>query len=283
MRLANAEGRLVLVARTDEDRGLDVEKASHGRFDSDPQSVFLGWEDFLDWALDQDPVADGAPLSARLGPPVPEPHQVFAIGLNYREHAAESALDVPDAPIVFTKFPSCLAGPHDPVELPSDAVDFEVELVVAIGIRAYRVAPADAWTHVAGLTVGQDLSERVLQLAGPAPQFSLGKSFPGFGPTGPHLVTVAELADPDDLEIRCGIEGGEQLQHARTSQMIFPVAELVSRLSQVCPLLPGDLIFTGTPSGVGLGRTPHRYLRDGEVLVSEIEGLGRLRTPVHSR
>jgi 2-keto-4-pentenoate hydratase/2-oxohepta-3-ene-1,7-dioic acid hydratase in catechol pathway len=130
--------------------------------------------------------------------------------------------------------------------------------------------------HVAGLAVGQDLSERVIQLSGPAPQFGLGKSFARFGPVGPWLVTPDEFGDPDDLELGCWING-EQMQKGRTRDLIFPVPALISRLSAVLPLLPGNLIFTGTPAGVGLGRDPQRWLAAGDELVSSVEGIGELR------
>jgi 2,4-didehydro-3-deoxy-L-rhamnonate hydrolase len=207
------------------------------------------------------------------------PPQVFGIGLNYREHAAESGIDVPDVPPVFTKFRSCLAGPSAVVELPSDRVDWEIELVVVMGRPAERVPEEKAWSCVAGVMAGQDLSERTVQLAGPVPQFSLGKSFPGFGPTGPWLVTPDELPDRDDLRLRCSVDG-RVLQDGRTRDMIFSVPELVARISAVCPLLPGDLIFTGTPSGVGMGRQPQEFLRPGTTLVSVIEGVGELRNPL---
>jgi 2,4-diketo-3-deoxy-L-fuconate hydrolase len=177
---------------------------------------------------------------------------------------------------VFTKFPTSITGPNATVELPSGNVDWEVELVVAIGRRAHRVSEEAAWGHVAGLMVGQDLSERVVQLAGPVPQFSLGKSYPGFAPLGPALVTVDEISHPDDLELDCRL-GDEVLQAGRTGDMIFSVSELIARLSAVCPLLPGDIIFTGTPSGVGNARDPKRFLPPGGVLTSHIEGIGELR------
>jgi len=200
---------------------------------------------------------------------------VFAIGLNYREHAAESGFAVPDTlPPVFTKFPTAITGPISTVAMPAGGhTDWEVELVAVIGTRAYR-APA-SWEHVAGLTVGQDLSERITQMTGPAPQFGLGKSFPGFAPMGPCLVTPDEFADPDDLELGCSING-EQMQKGRTRDLIFSVPSLVAKLSAVLPLLPGDVIFTGTPAGVGVGRTPQRFLAPGDKLVSYVEGIGEL-------
>jgi 2-keto-4-pentenoate hydratase/2-oxohepta-3-ene-1,7-dioic acid hydratase in catechol pathway len=147
---------------------------------------------------------------------------------------------------------------------------------VVIGVRAEHVRSGDAWSHVAGLTVGQDVSDRALQLAGTHPQFSLGKSFPGFGPLGPSVVTLDEFGDPDDLELGCALDG-ETMQHARTSDLIFPVPDLIARLSAVCPLLPGDLIFTGTPAGVGAFRRPAVFLQPGQQLTSWVEGIGQLR------
>jgi len=272
MRIARLNNRLVLLGDT---HALDVHEASGGRFGADPDDVFGVWDELVAWASHQD-VSQGVEYSdEQLGAPFVRPPQIFAIGLNYRDHAAESGVSVPTSPTVFTKFATCLTGPYSPVVLPTDGVDWEVELVVVLKKRAERVSVENAWSHVAGLMVGQDLSERATQLAGPVPQFSLGKSFPGFGPIGPALVTLDEVDDPDDLAITCSLDG-EVLQAARTRDMVFPVSELISRISHICPLLPGDMIFTGTPSGVGMGRNPKRYLQPGSTLTSEIEGLGRL-------
>jgi len=258
---------------------IDVQAASDGRFPADPDAVFDQWDELREWAAGRG--SQGAEPYSRdqLGAPVLNPKQVFAIGLNYRDHAAESGVAVPSAPAVFTKFATCLTGPYDTVQLPSDKVDWEVELVVVIGRRAWQVSEESAWSHVAGLTVGQDLSERAVQLVGPVPQFSLGKSYPGFGPIGPAIVTSDELADPDDLSLICAVDE-ELLQKGRTSDMVFSVSELIARLSAVCPLLPGDLIFTGTPPGVGMARTPARYLTGDTTLVSAIDGIGELRNPL---
>lgn len=274
MRIVNVSGRLVLMDASG--AGLDVGKASDGRFPSDPQAIFAQWDEFRDWAASAASTADFAVDPAELGAPTPAPRQVFAIGLNYDDHVSESKMGRPDSPTVFTKFPSSITGPNSSVELPSGNVDWEVELVVAIGRLGRDVPEADAWAHVAGLTVGQDLSERVVQLAGPVPQFSLGKSYPGFAPLGPALVTVDEFDHPDDLELGCRL-GDEVLQLGRTRDLIFSVPELIARLSAVCPLLPGDIIFTGTPSGVGNARHPKRFLPPGGVLVSHVEGIGELR------
>ncbi|MGD0241620.1 MAG: fumarylacetoacetate hydrolase family protein [Streptosporangiaceae bacterium] len=284
MRIANYEGRLTVVTGDPgHELAHDVEKASNGRFGPDPQAVYQDWDDFTGWAsayLEGGvrwetgvPVRPGG-----LGSPAPQPRQVFGIGLNYRDHAAESGLPVPDGePPVFTKFPSCITGPYGDIELPPGGhTDWEVELVAVIGRRARHVPAERALEHVAGFTVGQDVSERVLQLAATPPQFSLGKSLPGFGPVGPWLVTLDDLADPGDLALGCEING-EAVQSSRTSLLIFSVPELVANLSASVTLLPGDVIFTGTPSGVGLGRTPQRWLGDGDVLTSHIEGIGEMR------
>jgi len=273
MRIANLKGRLTLLVG---DGGVDVETESRGRFVADPQAVFARWAEFRDWAAGAARATPGTAFAETdLGPPAPRPAQVFGIGMNYRDHAAEAGLPIPDRPAVFTKFPTCLTGPRADVPLPSPAVDWEVELVVVIGTRAERVAEDAAWHHVAGLTVGQDVSERVVQWSAGG-QFSLGKSFPAFGPTGPWLVTPDELRDPDDLAIRCAV-AGEEMQKSRTSDMVFSVPRLVAELSAVLPLLPGDLIFTGTPAGIGATRQPSRFLVAGDVIESTIEGIGTLR------
>ncbi|HEY0695148.1 MAG TPA: fumarylacetoacetate hydrolase family protein [Kribbella sp.] len=276
MRVARVSGRLSLLVGNG---AVDVQAASDGRFPADPDAVFDQWDELREWVAGRGNQGAEPYSRDQLGAPVLNPKQVFAIGLNYRDHAAESGVAVPSAPAVFTKFATCLTGPYDTVRLPSDRVDWEVELVVVIGRRAWQVSEEDAWSHVAGLSVGQDLSERTVQLVGPVPQFSLGKSYPGFGPIGPAIVTPDELSDPDDLSLICAVDE-ELLQKARTSDMVFSVPELIARLSAVCPLLPGDLIFTGTPPGVGMARTPARYLTGDTTLVSAIDGIGELRNPL---
>ena len=282
MRLANVNGRLVIRVA---DGDIDVERASEGRFPADPSAVLEDWEAFSAWAQALDPASvEIAPAAAAadLGAPVTRPRQIFAIGLNYRDHAAESGLGVPEEPPTFTKFLSSVTGPEGEIALPEGNVDWEVELVAVIGRTARDVSREEAWSHVAGLTVGQDLSERVGQLAGPAPQFSLGKSHPGFAPLGPVLVTPDELEDPDNVELGCSING-ETMQKGRTSDLVFDVPELVSRLSRTVTLLPGDVIFTGTPAGVGLGRSPQRWLQPGDELVTYVDGIGEMRHRMVSR
>ena len=272
--LANLDGRAVL--NFGPSGSADVARASAGRFGPSCAAVLDDWAAFLAWSASVDP--DEAPLEvARLGPPVPSPRQVFGIGLNYREHAEEAGYDTSGLPQVFTKFPSCLAGPVATVPIVSPRLDWEVELVAVIGERCQRVSESAAWDKVAGLMVGQDISARDVQLEGRSPQWSLGKSFTNFGPTGPFLVPTESVANRDDLHISCRVNG-EVMQDSRTSLLIWNVAELVARLSSVVTLLPGDLIFTGTPAGVGNRREPPRYLGVDDVLVSEIEGLGELTT-----
>ena len=271
MKLANLRGRSTLVIG---DEVVDIESASDGAFGADPMSPYADWASFTEFASGI--TTGNAPLvAADLTCPVPRPGQVFAIGLNYRSHAEESGMALPTVPATFTKFPSSLTGPFDDVEIPNGAIDWEVELVAVVGRHADRVATADAWDHVAGLTVGQDLSDRVLQFAAGS-QFSLGKSRRGFGPLGPWVVTPDEFADPDDLALGCSVDG-ETMQAARTSDLVFGVPALIVELSAVTPLWPGDLIFTGTPSGIGATRTPARFLQPGELLETWIEGIGTIR------
>jgi len=274
VRIANLDGRLVLINGTE---AIDVERASAGRFEAHPQAVFSRWPEFTEWAKQEEEGA-GEPFEPRrLGPPVPLPPQVFGIGLNYRDHAKEAGLELPEDLLVFTKFPSSVTGPHAEVNLPSDRVDWEVELVIVIGKEGHQIPVEEAWQHVAGLTVGQDLSERRVQFTGSPPQFSMGKSYPGFAPTGPWLVTPDEVANPDRLAIGCSIDD-QKVQDGTTGDMVFSVAEIIARLSKIVTLLPGDLIFTGTPAGVGATRTPPRYLKRGEVVTSWIDGVGEIRT-----
>ena len=272
MRLGSVDGRAVLVS---EDRALDVATES-GSLPTDMVALLERWDDLVAWAPDADWSAAYDVTAERLGAPVPAPRQVFAIGLNYAPHAAESGFTPPEQPMVFTKFPSCIVGPIATVTLPPGNVDWEIEVVAVVGRGGFRIPREHAWDALAGLTVGQDLSERVAQMAGTPPQFSLAKSHPGFGPTGPVLVTADEFADRDDIGFECRL-GDEVVQHGRTGQLIFPIDDLVARISAVCPLLPGDLIFTGTPAGVGNRRTPPRYLQPGEVLTSRVDGIGEIR------
>jgi 2,4-diketo-3-deoxy-L-fuconate hydrolase len=272
-RLGNVEGRAVLV---EGDGVFDLERASDGRLGAGARAAIAGHAVLHEVAaglVGQQP--DRTLADVTLGPPQPDPWQVFAIGLNYRGHAAETGKALPEAPLVFTKFPGCLTGPVATVEMASDTTDYEAELVVVIGDTVRNVSAADAWNVVAGLMIGQDLSDRELQNAGERPQFSLAKSHDGYGPTGPLIVSPDLLDDPDALEVRCFVNG-EQRQADTTHNLIFSVPVLVEYLSRMMTLHAGDLIFTGTPEGVGLATG--NYLRSGDVVRTTITGLGELTT-----
>ncbi len=273
IRLASVAGRAQLVSG---DRLLDLERTSGGRFGADPMTAIAAWDAVREWGGGLAAGRFDAPADrTRFDAPVPRPAKVFAIGLNYRAHAEEAGLEIPSTPMVFTKFPNCLAGPYAQVPLSSGFVDYEAELVVVIGRRAKGVAPAHAFEVVAGYCAGQDISDRKLQFSDKPAQFSLGKSLDGYGPIGPEVVSLDAIRDPNDLEITCDVSG-ERLQYARTTDMIFGVPELVAYLSRHCTLEPGDLIFTGTPAGVGSVRTPRRYLQPGAVIRTVIEEIGTL-------
>ena len=218
--------------------------------------------------------ADGALDDVVLGPPVPGPGQVFGIGLNYKDHAEETGAELPPAPLTFTKYPSCIAGPTADIPITGELVDWEAEVVAVIGHECSYLSVEEAWSAVAGLTLGQDISDRGVQLSGVPPQFSLGKSFPAFGPIGPAVVSVDAFANPDDIALSCDVSG-DQVQSSTSAQLIFSIPQIVAYLSSICTLMPGDLIFTGTPSGVGMSRG--RFLQAGDVLVTRADGIGELR------
>lgn len=213
--------------------------------------------------------------------PVHDARKVICVGLNYADHARESGATPPDEPVLFNKFPTALRGHGEPILLPrvSHEVDYEAELVVVIGRGGRHIAREQALEHVAGYCPGHDVSARDWQLRKPGKQWLLGKTFDTFAPCGPALVTRDEVPNPGKLAIRMRLNG-ETMQDSNTDQFIFPVEELIAYISQVCTLEPGDLIFTGTPPGVGFARQPPRFLKPGDVAEVEIEGLGVLRNPV---
>lgn len=267
-RLANLEGTAALADERGRLHALDV----------DPRTALADTERLHALSAALEPSAavdtiDSAAEAGRLGAPIPDPRSVFAVGLNYRSHAAESGLELPQNPLVFTKFPTCLVGPRHDVVLGTTAGDYEVELVAVIGAGGRDIAEADAWTHVAGLTVGQDISDRALQFAVKPPHFDLGKSRDTYGPMGPVLVSTDSFADPDDIELSCWVNG-ERRQHDRTSNLIFGVPRLISYLSSILTLSTGDVIFTGTPEGVGAASRV--FLAPGDVVTSSIDGIGTM-------
>ncbi len=270
-RFANVAGRSSLV----DDAGdfYDLERMTGGDISADPEAA-LADLDALSAAQSRldDMTPFGTLDGADIRPPV-TPRNVFAVGLNYADHVAESNMELPTAPLVFTKFPSCIVGPNADVELRSEHADYEVEVVVVIGTGGRDIAAADAWDHVLGLTAGQDISDRALQFAAQPPHFDLGKSRDTYGPLGPTLVSPDMFADATDLALSCSING-EVRQDSRTSNLIFSIADLIAYLSSIMTLAPGDIIFTGTPDGVGGSKGI--FLQPGDVITSEVEGIGTL-------
>ncbi len=212
----------------------------------------------------------------QLQAPVLKPGKILCVGLNYRDHAIESKMSIPEVPTIFLKLPNAVTGPGAEIVLPknSSQPDYEAELAAVIG-RAGRNIRSQNWKqHILGYTILNDISARDVQLA--TSQWTLGKSFDTFAPMGPAIVTTDELEDPHELEIQLSIDG-EVMQHSNTRHLIFKLPDLVEYLSSIVPLEPGDVISTGTPAGVGLGRTPQRWLKPGEEIAIRIEGLGELR------
>ena len=276
-RLGCVDGRAVFIT-TSLAGYVDVEKASGGKLSSDPMACFEHWDEVCKVAanLSQTDEASATALDVnKLECPVPRPRQIFAIGINYKAHAAEMNNPLPKEPLVFTKFQSSLNNPNGSVRLVGAECDFEAELVAVIARGGRNISVGNAWGHVAGLCVGQDISDRALQYANSPPQFSLGKSRAGFTPFGPWITDAASLSSRGNLEMTCRVSG-EVMQHTETDDMIFDIPEIIGYLSTICELFPGDVIYTGTPSGVGKGRTPQRFLHAGDVIETTIQDLGTL-------
>jgi 2-keto-4-pentenoate hydratase/2-oxohepta-3-ene-1,7-dioic acid hydratase in catechol pathway len=228
------------------------------------------------------PSANGVPpTSAKLHAPVHDPQKIICVGLNYRDHAVESKMAIPKEPVLFSKFPTALIGHDEPIIVPkiSTKVDYEAELVVVVGKRGRAVPESTAMDYVAGYSVGHDVSARDWQLEKDGKQWMIGKTFDTFAPVGPTLTTRDEIPDPHRLGIRLRLNG-RTMQNSNTNQMIFSVAQLIAYVSLVFTIEPGDLIFTGTPPGIGHALNPPVYLRGGETTEVEIDSLGTLRNPI---
>lgn len=276
-RLGCVDGRAVFIT-TSLTGYIDIEKVSGGKLSSDPMACFENWAEVCKVATNLSQADESSAItldSNKLECPVPRPRQIFAIGINYKAHAAEMNNPLPSQPLVFTKFQSSLNSPNGAVTLVGEKCDFEAELVAVIAKGGRNISASEAWGHVAGLCVGQDVSDRALQYANTPPQFSLGKSRAGFTPIGPWITDAASLTTRGNLEMTCRVSG-EIMQHTQTDDMIFEIPEIISYLSSICELFPGDVIYTGTPSGVGAGRTPQRFLRAGDVIETTIQDLGKL-------
>ncbi len=280
MRLANYRGRATIVI---DGFAVDVQQASDGSLGSDPMTLSdLAHHDALRAIASAARASDWPPLDiAHLGAPVPRPPKGFGVALNYRQHALESGRELPTEPHLFGKMQNCVCGPFDEIVVPlgRTEVDYEAELVIVFGRMCKEATRENAWSFLAGVTAGQDISDRGEQFRPPVKQFTIAKTYDTFGPIGPYLVTADELTNPDALELE-GRLGGEVMQHSNTSDLIFDVPALVVWLSRYITFQPGDLVWTGTPGGVGEARNPQRFLHAGDVLETEIEGIGTMRNPV---
>ena len=234
-----------------------------------------GLERLSDWLTKSKHDAETVDPNTRLGPPVCRPSKLICIGLNYADHAKESGMAPPSEPVLFFKATSAICGPNDDVLLPGHKTDWEVELAVVIGKRGCQIHQDDVHSHVAGYLLHNDYSERCFQLERGG-QWVKGKSYDTFAPLGPFMATPSEIPDPNNLSMWLTVNG-ERMQHSNTSNFIFNVAEVISYISKFMTLLPGDIISTGTPAGVGLGMSPPRYLQPGDVVELGIEGLGQSR------
>jgi 2-keto-4-pentenoate hydratase/2-oxohepta-3-ene-1,7-dioic acid hydratase in catechol pathway len=223
----------------------------------------------------------GNHVEGRLLAPIPQPGKVICIGLNYRDHAEESGLPIPTEPVCFGKFSSAVIGPEATIRLPrvSEKVDYEAELVVVIGKRGKNIPQNEALSHIAGYTNGNDVSARDWQIGRPGGQWLMGKTPDTFAPIGPYLVTADEIANPNELGIQLRLNG-QTLQNSSTRELIFKIDQLIAHLSQLMTLEPGDIIFTGTPPGVGMARKPPVFLKAGDVVEVEVAGLGVLKNSV---
>jgi 2-keto-4-pentenoate hydratase/2-oxohepta-3-ene-1,7-dioic acid hydratase in catechol pathway len=279
------DGEQRLGALSGDDEVVDLQRASGSALPPGMLAFLRAGDDAM--AAARDALANAEPDArvaldgerVRLGPPVPEPRTVLAIGLNYRDHAAETGAELPKRPIVFSKVATCITGPGMPVYLPkaSRALDWEGELCVVIGKPARHVAAADAHRYVAGYMAGNDVSVRDWQSH--SPTWMMGKGFDTHGPTGPWLVTPDEVGDPGALDVRTWVND-ELKQNSNTRELIFDVPAIIEYLTTAFTLQPGDVIFTGTPAGVAIGHRPPRFLQAGDVVRVEITNLGVLENPV---
>ena len=274
-KLGNIDGRSVLVRNNDY---YDLETISGGEVSSIGIEAIQSEDLLSDLYTKLDSFEPTGNINdVTLGAPITSSINCFAVGLNYRNHAEESGMEIPAFPMIFTKHTSCIVGPFDNVEMRSDIVDYEAEMVVVIGKGGKDISKDDAWSHVAGITVGQDISDRSVQFHATPPQFNLGKSFDTFGPIGPILVSHDEVDDKESLKLTCSVND-ELRQDDNTNDLIFDVPYLISYISEFITLNTGDLIFTGTPAGVGA--TQGKLLKHGDMLSTSIEGIGTINNKI---
>ena len=254
---------------------FDLSTITNGDVSSDPMKAIQNSDLLHHYATQLDDYeSSGLIAEANVSAPIPQPRNSFGVGLNYQLHVEEAASKTPNTPMVFTKFPSSICGPTDDVIMRSDECDYEGELLVVIGKDGKDIPNEEAWSHVLGLSIGQDFSDRGIQYKDQPAQFNLGKSFDTFGPTGPYLVSTDSFADPNDLQIVTTVNG-EVRQNDRTANMIFDIPTLISYISSITSLAAGDIIFSGTPEGVGFRNGS--FLKDGDIVETAIEGIGTMR------
>ena len=271
-KLANIDGKSALIHG---DSYYDINSISQGEITSDPSYILDSLDDLHDLSSKIDNFEPtGLIENSLLGAPVTNSRNCYAVGLNYRAHAEESDMEIPPFPIVFTKHTSCIVGPFSNIEMRSDIVDYEAELVLVIGKKGKNISKETAWDYVAGLTVGQDISDRAVQFHATPAQFNLGKSFDTFGPIGPYLVSPDSVANKNAVQLECHINN-ELRQESSTDDLIFTVPDIISYISEFLTLNTGDLIFTGTPSGVGA--TQGKLLKDGDIITTSIKEIGTIK------
>jgi len=270
-KLGNVNGNAALIKN---ESYYELSDISNGALSNDPSQSINSLDDLSKlYTQIDDFEPSGTITNESMGAPITNSRNCFAVGLNYKNHAEESGMEIPLFPMIFTKHTSCIVGPFENIEMRSDLVDYEAELVAVIGKEGKNISKENAWDHVAGLTVGQDISDRAVQFHATPPQFNLGKSFDTFGPIGPILVSPDEFEDPNSLELECSVNG-ELRQKDNTNDLIFDIPYIISYVSEFITLEPGDLIFTGTPAGVGA--TQGKCLKDGDILSTTIKGIGTI-------
>ena len=269
-KLGSNSGRAIFIK---DDKYYDVNTISNGDISSNSLKALSDTEKLSQLYINLNDYEPSGNLSdINLDPPI-IPTNVFAVGLNYKKHAEESNLEIPPFPMIFTKHSTCISGPKSDICMKSDMVDYEAELVFVIGKGGKDISKQDAWQHVAGLCVGQDISDRPVQFHATPPQFNLGKSFDTFGPIGPYLVSTDLFDNKESLKLQCWVND-ELRQETLTNDLIFDIPYLISYISEFITLNTGDVIFTGTPEGVGA--TQGKFLKDGDILKTTIEGIGTL-------
>jgi 2,4-didehydro-3-deoxy-L-rhamnonate hydrolase len=282
-KLGSIKERAVLIS---EDNYYDLETISEGKLSSSTLEALHHMDLLNDLNENLNNLdATGAVDTINFDSPVSEPKNCYAVGLNYRNHAEEAGMQIPEVPMIFTKHTTCLVGATSDIEMRSNYVDYEAELIVVIGRQGKNISKSEAWSHIAGVCIGQDISDRPAQFAASPAQFNLGKSFDTFGPMGPYLVSPDLVNAEQGLSIECRVND-EIRQSDNTNDLIFDVPDIIAYLSEILTLNVGDVIFTGTPGGVGV--MEGKFLKDGDILTTSIEGLGTMtnkcvRIKDHSR